>query len=148
MLTQCWTASIRLVMFAPGNGNIKNVRYGNSETSLSLALRINQRLSTYIISNLCPVTTCNCSMLLSGNCVHLHRARWEGLCEDVEKRCDLSTSGHTHLTSYADQSVSFAQWLSTAEEKQAALASIPGLPGRVCVPVPRYIVHVCLLSCR
>lgn len=46
--------------------------------------------------------------------------------DDVEKRLELSTSGHTHLTSYADQSTTFDVWLSIAEEKQVAMSTIPG----------------------
>ena len=53
------------------------------------------------------------------------RSKWEALSDTVKKRVDLSTSGHTHLTSYADDSTTFDLWLSGAEKKQAA-SSIPG----------------------
>ena len=47
--------------------------------------------------------------------------------EDAEKRMELSTSGHTHLGCYADQSMTFDLWLTPTEEKLASLSS--GLPG-------------------
>lgn len=60
-------------------------------------------------------------------CVQICRSRWDAVLDDTEQRLDLSTSGHTHLTSYADQSVPFDRWLASAEEKQAMMSSIPGM---------------------
>ena len=57
--------------------------------------------------------------------VHFLRARWEAILDNVEKRLDLSTSGHAHLTSYADQSTTFDQWLTSAEEKHSSMSTIP-----------------------
>ena len=68
------------------------------------------------------------------------RSRWEALSDTVKKRVDLSTSGHTHLTSYADDSTTFDKWLSGAEEKQAA-SSIPGYTPALNVHVPPEAAH-------
>ena len=48
------------------------------------------------------------------------------MLEDAEKRVELSTSGHTHLGCYADQSTTFDLWLSSTEKKLATMSTIPG----------------------
>ena len=62
------------------------------------------------------------------------RARWGAVLEDAEKRVELSTSGHTHLGCYADQSTTFDEWLSFTEKKLASTSTIPGecLCVRIC----------------
>ena len=57
----------------------------------------------------------------------LRRSKWEAVLEDAEKRVELSTSGHTHLGCYADQSTTFDEWLSSTEEKLKSASTIPGM---------------------
>ena len=43
----------------------------------------------------------------------------------VENRKELTTNGKQHLSTYAGQSVPFATWLSSAEEKLQQLGALP-----------------------
>ena len=43
----------------------------------------------------------------------------------VENRKELTTNGKQHLSMYAGQSVPFATWLSSAEEKLHQLGALP-----------------------
>ena len=74
------------------------------------------------------------------------RSRWGAVLEDAEKRVELSTSGHTHLGCYADQSTTFDEWLSFTEKKLTSTSTIPGeCLERVCV-FSRFAVHFCVNS--
>ena len=48
-------------------------------------------------------------------CKDLHQKQWEAVCEEVDKRRDLASSGKEHLSLYLEEGGAFGAWLKGAE---------------------------------